>query len=177
VFSTWKFFVLCFRLLQWRQLELENDPDTCSHRNGVPLRSTHQLPPIKLHLAIAHVGDLLPPPELSESSWISKSWRFSVRLGMDRGRSYRSWLFQFQNGGAEVLRGIGSSSTASEFDHHRDADVASMVWDDNLSEFALSRVVEVMKSGVCCSHDFKERHMVTIANDVLNFTRKAVSTS
>jgi hypothetical protein len=47
-----------------------------------------------------------------------------------------------------------------------------MVCDDNLSEFALSRVVEVMKSGVCCSHDFKERHMVRIANDVLNFTGK-----
>jgi hypothetical protein len=46
----------------------------------------------------------------------------------------------------------------------------NMMWGASLSEFILNRVCELVKRGVKLTRGFKEHHLQSVCNDVLDFT-------
>jgi hypothetical protein len=45
-----------------------------------------------------------------------------------------------------------------------------MVWGAGLSKIILNRICELVKRGVILTHSFKELHLQSVYNDVLDFT-------
>jgi hypothetical protein len=53
----------------------------------------------------------------------------------------------------------------------------NMVWGASLSEFIFNRICELVKRGVNCRHGFKEHHLQSVCNGLLDFIGVSVSPS